>query len=81
MRKNIKYFKVIKYMQGISTTYYAEMPESKRMKWGGWHKQLETWGETTNGGYNYGYRIKATRVKKIPPKCRRLYFYEQNLTK
>ena len=62
----MKHFKVTKHFQGGSTAYYASMPSNKKMRHKTWTYQLQEWGERTDGGYNYGWRIHAVRVNKIP---------------
>ncbi|MFC1453671.1 hypothetical protein ACFLQL_00640 [Verrucomicrobiota bacterium] len=60
-------YKVVKGFQGGPITYYAILPAGKKVKYGYWEDDvLHAWGESTPGGHNYGYRIKATRVKAIP---------------
>jgi len=62
----MKYFKVTKGFQGGRTIYYASMPSKKKMSHNTWTYQLQEWGENTDGGHNYGWTIKVSRVKKIP---------------
>jgi len=60
-------YRVVKGFRGGRTTYYAIMPAGKQVKRGYWQSDiLPAWGEATPGGHNYGYSIKATRVKAIP---------------
>jgi hypothetical protein len=60
----MKCFKITKHFQGGQSTYYAEMSDKKTMRKGCWQYQLEQWGECTNGGHNYGYRIDSNRCKR-----------------
>ena len=63
----MKYFCIEKFFKGGSTVYYAKMRSDQRMKHGCWEAQLEEWGEGTDGGHCYGYRIYLkARLKKCP---------------
>lgn len=80
----MKYFKITKFFRGGSTTYYASIPSSKKMRYKTWEYQLENWGENTDGGFNYGWTIKVKRIKKIPTNIqpyRILHFIESYLEK
>lgn len=61
-----KIYKITKHFQGGQGIYYALMSNKKQMKKGYWDYQLQDWGEGTNGGHNYGYRIHVNQVKNIP---------------
>ena len=80
----MKKFEIAKSFRGGCTKYYAKMPNGRQMGRDKWRYQLEEWGEVTDGGSNYGYRISAKRIKQIPrntPKYRRLEFESSYLTK
>ena len=77
-------FAITKFFRGGSTTYYAKMSATKRMKRDTWRSQLEEWGENTSGGENYGYRIDVKQIKQIPRGTdfyRRLSFNKHYITK
>lgn len=67
-------YKITKNYQGGQGIYYAVLPEGKVPQEGSFKPQLEDWGEATNGGHNYGYRIKMRRVKNIPKDSKILLF-------
>jgi len=79
----MKYYKITKYFKGGFNICYAGMSDRKQMKRNCWEYQLEEFGEATDGGHNYGYRITAVRVKSIPRgkgrKYKRLGFNEEYL--
>ena len=64
------WIKLEKYYQGGSFTSYKYVDyteiETEKQR----NTLMENWGESTDGGHNYGYRIKLTELKKgeIPPK-------------
>lgn len=70
----MKYFEIKKSFQGGFGIYYAKLPEKWKVKKDCWDKQLEAWGDCSNGGWNYGWRIKARRIKKAPKFTRRNTF-------
>jgi hypothetical protein len=70
----VTFYRIKKCFQGGEGIYYARMPKGFRIKhhtkrYGNyWKTQLEEWGEHTNGGHNYGYRIYVTWIKALPKK-------------
>lgn len=67
MKNKKRYYRIKKSFQGGLDIYYACMPVGKRIiRKGGvssyWEAQLEEWGEHTNGGHCYGYRITAKSI-------------------
>jgi hypothetical protein len=53
----MKTYKIRKEFQGGCGLYYANLPAGKKVI--NWHDQLERWGEFTDGGHCYGYRMYA----------------------
>ncbi|MDO8641770.1 MAG: hypothetical protein Q7R33_09585 [Nitrosarchaeum sp.] len=62
----MKYFKIKKCFQGGESIFFAKMSSLKFMPKDNWQDQLESWGEATHGGHNYGYRIYCKRIKNLP---------------
>lgn len=59
-----KCYRITKSFQGGQGIYFAEMSTNKTLRKGCWDYQLKEWGERTNGGHNYGYRIDAKKCKR-----------------
>jgi len=62
----VKKFKIVKFFKGGSTIYYAKMSVRNKIKRNCWQHQLEEWGEGTDGGHAYGYRIEANKITSVP---------------
>ena len=62
----MKYYKIVKCFQGGRDEYFATMPSRQKLEKQNKREQLESWGEHTNGGHNYGYTITINRIKKLP---------------
>lgn len=62
----MRIFKVVKTFQGGQTTYGAILRKGVSVIRGHWKYQLQEWGEGTNGGHNYGWRIRVTEVTRYP---------------
>ena len=62
----MKIYKITKQFQGGADIYFATLPKSLKVKHGYWQHQLDEWGERTNGGHCYGWRIKVSRTSKYP---------------
>ncbi len=61
-------YKITKSYRNNSKTYYIKVdPEDFKGDW-----LLHSIGENTDGGHNYGYRMKARRIKKLPKGCKLL---------
>ena len=66
----MKYYKITKHFKGGCSLFWASLPKSQRVKKGCWDYQMDEWGENTNGGHNYGYRIYVKPTKTRPRKVR-----------
>ena len=76
-------FKITKNFQGGQGIYYAILPKNKQVRKGCWEYVLNDWGEGTDGGHGYGYRITAKRTSKVPKESNILGFnanYLEDLT-
>jgi len=78
----MQYFKIEKFYKGGGGTYFAKLRESKTLKKTCTNHQLEEWGERTDGGHNYGYRIYMKKISKLPKGAKiSLQFNEDYLSK
>ena len=59
-----RYFKISKYGRGFKHDYFALVPAGKKVRPGAWTRQLDKWGESTQGGHNYGWQIYANPCKR-----------------
>jgi hypothetical protein len=64
--KKFKLFKITKSFRGGENIYFAKLPLDRHITKEHWQSQLDEWGENTHGGYNYGYQITATPIKRLP---------------
>lgn len=64
--KKLRIYRIETRFQGGISIYYAKLYAAKTLSKEEWDMQLSDWGESTNGGHSYGYKIKATRVKSAP---------------
>lgn len=75
----MRYYRIEKYFRGGSTTYYAKMRLTQKMRRNCWQSQLEEWGENTASGHCYGYRIYLkARLKKCPGKTKNHHWLKFN---
>ena len=64
------WIKLVKHYQGGERTDYM-LVDSKDIKTPDQEQELmENWGENSDGGHNYGYRVDMFRLKRkeLPPK-------------
>jgi hypothetical protein len=64
------WIKFVKHYQGGERTDYM-LVDSKDIKTHNQEQELmENWGENSDGGHNYGYRVDMFRLKRkeLPPK-------------
>lgn len=78
----MKYYKIEKFFKGGSVTYFAKLRDSRIINKTCVNYQLEQWGDSTDGGHNYGYRIEMKRIHKLPKGMKTsLQFNEDYLVK
>jgi hypothetical protein len=78
----MQYYKIEKFFKGGGHVYFAKLRESRTIKKTCVNYQLEAWGDSTDGGHNYGYRMDMRKINKLPKGAKiTLQFYEDYLTK
>jgi hypothetical protein len=58
----MKYYKVTKIYRGGSSTYYIALNNDEEIT----EDMLESIGENTSGGENYGYSMHSRKIKALP---------------
>lgn len=64
------WIKLVKHYQGGSHTDYMLVDSSDIKTHNQEQELMENWGENSDGGHNYGYRVDMHKLKKLelPPK-------------
>jgi hypothetical protein len=66
----MKWVKLTKHYQGGERTDYMYVEDEQVKTHASQQELMESWGENSDGGHNYGYRVdmEILRGRKIPPK-------------
>lgn len=59
-----QWYKITKHFSGGSNEFQIRVPRDTKLSKSNWDSILEYLGENTSGGHNYGYSIRATRLKQ-----------------